>query len=106
MGAMSPGPQLTIQVNQGDPIAIVVAGDIDIETSEILREAITEVLLAHEPAALIIDLKQVGFIDSSGLSVLLQTHQKLSSLEVRNPSPAVRMAVQATGLNQLLGDEQ
>jgi anti-anti-sigma factor len=103
MDTMSPRPELTIRVDQGDPIAIVVAGDIDIETNHALRRAVAEVL-TPEPARLVVDLQQVGFMDSSGLAVLLELHQKLDRLELRNPSPAVRMTIMATGLKQLLGE--
>ena len=82
-----------------------MAGDIDIETSGTLRKAIGEVL-AEDPTGLVIDLQQAGFMDSSGLSVLLEVHQKVPVLELRNPSPAVRMVIMATGLDHLLGDQR
>jgi anti-sigma B factor antagonist len=45
---------------------LTLAGELDIATVPRLQEAV-EALLAHEPRELVVDLRTLGFLDSSGL---------------------------------------
>jgi len=87
-----------------DGRAVVYAhGDIDVETSPSLQEALAEAL--HESASVIVDLADVGYVDSSGLSALVWGHRTANqaggSLHVRRASPIVRRVLDITGLTPL-----
>lgn len=57
---------------QGATVVLAVTGDIDILTAPKLDEA-TQHALEGSPRALVLDLTQVTFLASAGLSVLVRT---------------------------------
>jgi anti-sigma B factor antagonist len=65
-----------------------VAGDVDMATAPDLRNAIDEVERS-DAAAIVIDLGDVTFIDSSGLHVLLMTARRCERRQV--PLTAVHL---------------
>ncbi|WP_410659425.1 STAS domain-containing protein [Amycolatopsis sp. lyj-112] len=70
---MSP---LDVSVTTTDADTVVtVAGEIDLAVSERLRQCLEEEL-RFKPAALIADLSEVSFCDSSGFTALVQTRAK------------------------------
>jgi anti-anti-sigma factor len=82
-----------------------VHGELDVATAPALAQrlrALTE--LGH---AVVVDLAEVSFMDSSGLRVLLQARQDADrdgrALELRRPSPAVRRVIDLARAEHLLG---
>ena len=64
-----------------------------------------ESIIEQGSGKLIIDLSDVGFMDSSGLSVLIstfkQTRTKDGDVVLLNPSPAVRTLFELTRMQQV-----
>lgn len=52
---------------------LIVRGEIDIETEQVLRDATASATASVAGGCVIVDLQQVSFIDSSGLRALLQS---------------------------------
>ncbi len=75
-------------------------GDLDVDTAHLLRA-----LLDDGHRVTLLDLSKVGFIDSSGLSVLLEAVENDPAFRVCNPSSAVRRLIDVTGTAHLLLDE-
>jgi anti-sigma B factor antagonist len=95
-------------VERGDGQTILaVAGEFDascvLRYERLLRDAVEQ-----DPApCLLLDLSKVTFIDSTGLALLLRTEaasrQDGFELQImRSPAPAVRSAVEASGLERVL----
>jgi anti-anti-sigma factor len=86
---------------------VIVAGEIDLATSHDLSEAIKQAL-TEAPKALVIDLSDVSFCDSSGLGVLAVSERecKLQGVQYRitGATGAVRRVFDITGLDELLDD--
>jgi anti-anti-sigma factor len=85
-------------------VVVHVEGDVDLETAPQLQA----VLGAFEPGSgpVIVDLGDVAFLDSSGLSVLVRCHQQLdadgvSGLRLVITRPALRRVLDATGLTDV-----
>jgi anti-sigma B factor antagonist len=75
-------------------------GEVDIATSPALR---TE-LDACE-GAVVLDLAEVTFLDSSGLGAIAATYKRLrDSFVLRNPRDNVRGAIEAVRMEHLLGE--
>jgi anti-anti-sigma factor len=78
--------------------ALVVHGDIDIAGGPTLE---SYVLQLEEGAPLVLDLRDVDFIDSSGLRTLLaasrRAHRSNTSVRLRNVGAAVRRMLEITG---------
>ena len=96
------GEALTIEVRQGHDHAIVTAaGEIDISTVTRLRERLFEIAASGRP--LVVDLGQVSFIDSVGLSVLVGTANRAAvrgGLQVACAPPKIRQLLCLTGLDR------
>jgi anti-anti-sigma factor len=61
--------------NQGSAWILAVTGELDLRTSPELEERLTRVWAAGAELV-ILDLRQIEFMDSSGLRVLLGAHQR------------------------------
>jgi anti-sigma B factor antagonist len=91
---------------------ITVSGEVDIQTSPILAERLQSVL-DQGLSSVVVDLGQVTFLDSTGLSVLIAGLKRCQSaggvLRVVSPQPNVRRVFAVTGLTeafQLTTDDQ
>jgi anti-anti-sigma factor len=69
------------------------SGELDFDTASIVQRE----LLDARPKDAVLDLADVEFIDSSGLSALLVASEELEGFSVVNPSPAVRRMLELTG---------
>ena len=83
---------------------LTLAGEIDAHTAPELRHAISQL---NTDADVELDMSDVGFIDSSGLRVILEAHDSSSAngrrLVLSRPSRAVRRLIEISGLNEHLG---
>lgn len=75
--------------------ALAVRGELDISGAEALERALAEVE-AGEPHVLVIDLREVTFLDSSGLRSLLAADRRAKGagrrlVLVRGPDPIQRV---------------
>lgn len=60
---------------QDDAAILVVRGELDLRTSPELEQRLTAAFVAGAELV-ILDLRQIEFMDSTGLRVLLGTHQR------------------------------
>lgn len=60
----------------GAQTVLEVAGEIDVSTADVLRDRLTE-LLDRDRTDLVIDLRGVRFMDSTGLGLLVGTLKKV-----------------------------
>jgi anti-sigma B factor antagonist len=103
------GADLTVSVERdgaGDvPGAVVlVAGELDIGTAAPLRDALLD-LGDRGATPIVVDLAGVDFIDSSGVSLLVEAKQRADAagkeLVLRQPTPRVMRVLEVTGLVDL-----
>jgi anti-sigma B factor antagonist len=85
---------------------VVVRGEIDIATAGLFEAAVSEV--ARPGRAVVIDLTDTTFIDSTGLSVLVRLASTLSDppdpdlVVLESLRPAVRKTLRVSGLDRLV----
>lgn len=96
---------LTRTETGADGRTIVLAeGDIDLATADILREALARAL--ETTGSVVVDVGDVGFIDSSGLTALVWGHQQTQSsggsFRLRRPSPMLCRLLEITALDSVL----
>jgi anti-anti-sigma factor len=94
--------QLTVVVDHAaTPPTISLNGELDPHTAPLLQQEIDGVLAAGG-SDLVLDLSQLGFVDSSGLRVLISAQHQLDelggTLALRSPSETVRRLLEITGL--------
>jgi anti-sigma B factor antagonist len=84
---------------------VVLAGELDGATAPFLVRTLVEVNETLE-GDLVLDIKQLSFIDSTGLSVFVSQHKKLSAKGQRfviyGPTAMARRLFQITGLEDVL----
>lgn len=106
MPAGKPTDHLRLQHRVEDGIAVVEAdGEIDVYTSGLLRDRL--LALADEGhCRLVVNLKSVSFIDSTGLGVLVGVWHRLlpadGVLALAAPTSKIRAVFDAAGLTKPL----
>lgn len=87
----------------GDRALVTVVGEVDLETASQLGDCALAALRDLSPH-LVIDLTQVGFMDSTGLKVLLGVQRRAElahgSLCIVGTGRSVRKVFALTGLDQ------
>jgi anti-anti-sigma factor len=85
-------------------VVLAVRGELDLLTSPQLTEAITA-SLADEPVALIVDLSELDFLASAGMSVLIQANDaagKARRFAVIADGPSTSRPMKLLGLDSVL----
>jgi anti-sigma B factor antagonist len=81
-----------------------VSGEVDIQTSPILDEHVQRVL-SGGASSMVVDLGEVTFLDSTGLSVLIAglkgCQNAGGAMRVTSPRPNVRRVFEVTGLSEV-----
>lgn len=97
--------EMTVSVRrQTDTLILTVVGELDILTAPTVDEA-ARLALADKPAVLVIDLTQVGFLGSAGLSLLVKTHQQGApqcDVRIVAATRTTRRPIELTGLDRQL----
>lgn len=81
-------------------VAVTVRGELDIATAPRLIDAFDDLAAGGTPAQ-VVDLRQVTFLDSSGLSALLLAARHVpdgARLTLRRPSDTVLRVLTLTGM--------
>ena len=97
----------SVQAESSDSLHTVsVSGELDQSTAPELRTALAEVLDGRDGGVLV-DLSECAFIDSTGLSLLVETKRHLSEESRRFgvccPDADVRRLLELTGIDQAVG---
>lgn len=61
---------------QAERVLLLLHGELDMATETQLRDVATQQLNAHEPAKLQLDLADVTFLDSTGVSALVDLRKE------------------------------
>jgi anti-anti-sigma factor len=89
----------------GRDVTVALAGEIDLANAGALAEALAQVIEA-KPPAVIIDLTQLSFLDSSGIRCLVIAAREASAVGshviVRRPSPTILRTLEICGVDELL----
>ena len=89
-----------------DTLNITLSGEIDHHTAKAARVEIDRQIYFFRAKTVILDLSQVGFMDSSGLGLILgrYTHVKElgGALKVLNPTPSVKRLLTLAGTEKII----
>lgn len=97
--------KMTINETKNDiTTTLVIEGRLDTTTAPELESCVKECVQTCK--TLIMDLKDVSYISSAGLRVVLLAHKLMvgvgGKMSVRNPSDFCRQVFQATGMEGVL----
>ena len=84
----------------------MIHGELDIATAPELVDMLAR--LRHHGHAVVLDLAEVTFMDSTGLTTLMDAHLQSErngwSFSVRRPSPAVKRVFDLAGVGRMLDE--
>jgi anti-anti-sigma factor len=87
--------------SQGDTPILAVTGELDLASTPTLEQELERVR-TKGPSLIIIDLRELEFMDSTGLSVLIRAHQQAQQggyrLGIVNGSRQIRRLLTLTGV--------
>jgi anti-sigma B factor antagonist len=89
----------------GDAELITIRGELDLASGPQLQEALDRIS-PEETEVVIIDLRGLEFMDSTGLSIIVRAHQRLAAegceLGLVRGSPQVQRLLELTGVAERL----
>ncbi|TQJ92554.1 STAS domain-containing protein [Streptomyces sp. SLBN-31] len=96
---------LSVVATDADGIRVLsLAGEIDHHTGDTLRQALEASGTAH--SRVVVDMRQVTFMDSSGINILITAHHSLNEaggwLRLAAVGPSVMRTLQIIGLDALI----
>lgn len=102
--AVNPG-ELQVVVSGSEPAyEIELLGELDMSTAPRLREELLR-LVSDGATSVTVDLSELGFVDSTGLSVLItglkRLREKGGDMALRSPTPSTRRVLEITGLTEV-----
>ncbi|MET0416307.1 MAG: STAS domain-containing protein [Actinoplanes sp.] len=101
---------ITTSTLAGDVVEVSPGGEIDVENAYEIREAVAGLLADGRPARIELNMQNVTFIDSVGISALVAAFQLAAVGEVKlivtRPSKFAHRQLWVTGLLGLFGNPQ
>ena len=95
------------KISSSDSVTLEVSGSLTAITAEKLGSVVAEVL--NETKKLILDFKELEYLASAGLRVIISTQKKMSAMQgemvIRNVSEEVMEVFEVTGLDDILNFE-
>lgn len=90
-------------------LRLAVSGEVDLANSEVLADAIRTAIKAWSVAEVVVDLDEVTFLDSTGISVLVAGYNLAADYGVAyfvvNPHDLVRRTLHITGVLATLTEQ-
>lgn len=99
-------------VQSGEVVTAFLDGEIDHHNAADLRRKIDEAVTASHPTMLVLDFKNVSFMDSSGIGLIMGRYKLISSeggeLAIINTSPQIGKVMRLAGMDRLakIGTEE
>lgn len=92
--------------NDGRRITAALSGDIDHHAAREFRVALDEVIARSRPELMILDLGEVGFMDSSGIGLILGRLRAVrevgGEILIKNARNEIAEVIRLSGLSTLL----
>ena len=91
--------------SSGNLIIAYLIGELDHHTSAETREKIDNVISYKKPQHLILDFKNVTFMDSSGIGLVMGRYRLMQNfhgtVEIRNVTPQTKKLMELAGLGSI-----
>ncbi len=88
-----------------DKLHVVLDGEIDHHSSGKLRSEVDAAIYMHTPKTLVLDFRDVTFMDSSGIGLIMGRHKILQPMGgdiiLLRPAPHIRRILKVAGMERL-----
>ena len=92
--------------SSGDLLIAYLIGDIDHHSAAVIREKIDNIISFKKPKQLILDFKNVSFMDSSGIGLIMGRYRLMQNfkgkVEVRGVSSQTKKLMEISGLSSIV----
>ena len=97
---------MSIQINvTGDVVTALLSGELDHHSAKEMREAIDSAVELNMPTLLILDFKDVSFMDSSGIGLVMGRYRNLvksgAELHITGATPQIYKMLKLAGIEKL-----
>ena len=90
----------------GDTLKVTLSGEIDHHSAKDIREEIDGRIMETRPRTLILNLKSIGFMDSSGLGLILGRYSKMKEyggvLKVVDPAAGAARVLKLSAADKII----
>lgn len=90
---------------ENNKITAFLSGEIDHHGASALREEIDYAIRENNPSELILDFSDVGFMDSSGIGLVMGRYKLMSEIggtvSVNNPPMHIKKVMKLSGIDKL-----
>lgn len=97
---------MSVEINvTGEVLTAYLSGEIDHHTAKGIRETIDAAVELNMPSLLIIDFKDVSFMDSSGIGLVMGRYRNLlksgAELHITGAPPQIYKMMKLAGIERL-----
>lgn len=89
----------------GDTLAAYLQGELDHHAAKGIREQIDAAIDAHKPQKLVLDFKDVTFMDSSGIGLVMGRYKAMQAVGgevyVENTTAHIKKVMKLAGLDRI-----
>lgn len=98
---------MNIDIKSADGIAVAsLYGEIDHHNAKEIRQELDSFILSNQPKELSIDFKDISFMDSSGIGLIIGRHKLITEcggkLIVKNPQLYIKRVLKLSGIERLV----
>lgn len=101
--------KITTEFRRGR-LTVWLCGELDHHAAKEVIGTICDEIDACLPASCVLDLKGVGFMDSSGIAVMLRTYKRMRELggavHIINAGKQASRVLEMSGIEKLIGTEE
>jgi anti-anti-sigma factor len=102
---ITPGQLSIRETSEGGVHRLTPVGELDLATAPLLESAFDAVIRDDDAEMIVLDLRELGFMDSTGIHLLIRMHRACAGgdrLRVINGSRAVERLLDLTGVRAQL----
>lgn len=93
-------------MRQSDSVTASLYGELDHHSAAKVKDELDRLIRRHKDADLVLDLKNLSFMDSSGLGVILGRYKTLktfgNSMYIKNPSRQIEKVFNVSGIYRII----
>ncbi len=97
---------MSVEINvTGEVVTAYLSGELDHHTAREMREAIDNAVELNMPTLLVLDFKNISFMDSSGIGLVMGRYKSLvkfgAELHISGTSPQIYKMMKLAGIEKL-----
>ena len=97
---------MAIEINvTGEVVTAYLSGELDHHTAKIMRETIDSAVELNMPSLLVLDFRDISFMDSSGIGLVMGRYRNLiksgAQLHITGTPPHIYKMLKLAGIEKL-----